>query len=105
MRVPVRVVCVLQIAALGLWVWWVSKVASDLSVFSSRSDGLLHFFQVVTLLGVIATIVPIIAALRSLFSVETWWWVKVHNALVLLASVAFAWFVLVFHLLDWSLRY
>ncbi len=105
LRVAVYVVCGLQLAVLAGWAIFLSKGFQDLDVLSAKNDGWLHLLQVAGMAGLVAGLIPLVAALQAWRRTGTWWWRRVHLTLVLLASLGFAWMQLAGHLLDWSLRY
>jgi CubicO group peptidase (beta-lactamase class C family) len=105
LRLAAYLACGLQLAVLAGWAVFFSKAATDLDVLSAKSNGWLHLLQVLGIAGLVAGVIPLVAALRAWLRGGTWWWTRVHYTLLLLATVGYAWMQLAGHLLDWSLRY
>lgn len=105
MRWVIRVLCAANLLFIGLVVAFFANVASDIGAFSSRSDGHLRLIQVIGLVGVVGAVFAIYYALRSWKSADVWLWTKVWNTLLAIAFVAFALFMLNWHLLTFSLMY
>jgi hypothetical protein len=105
MRWVIRVLCAANLLFSGLVVAFFANVASDIGAFSSRSDGHLRLIQVIGLVGMVGAVFAIYYALRSWKSADVWLWTKVWNTLLAIAFVAFAVFMLNWHLLTFSLTY
>jgi hypothetical protein len=98
-----RGVAALDLIALGTWALLISKMSND-SVDGSM-DGLMRFAQILTALGVVATLVALWNAFVTVTGSSRGWWGKLSSVIIALACVAFAWFVYAFHLLSFSLYY
>jgi len=103
LRLAVRVVCVLDLAFI---VGWGSIILglNDVAALSQQLDPWMRLMQVVGWLGVVG----LVATLDNLVRVwETphWWWVRLWDTGVALASIAFVWFLFNWHLLHWRLMY
>jgi len=105
LRTAVIAACGLQLAVLAGWAYFIAKGFGDLDVLSARSDGWLHFLQGMSLVGLVAGVVPLVAALAAWRRAGAWWWTRLYHTLLVLACAGYAWIVLAGHLLDWSLRY
>ena len=105
LRIGTRVAIAIDLLVLAAWFIFFSLGITDLSYFSTRSKPWLHLLQVITVLGIVATIIPLFGALRAWFRSGMWWWERVWTSLILLACLGYIWTVIVCRFLDWRLRY
>jgi CubicO group peptidase (beta-lactamase class C family) len=105
LHLVVRLVCALDIIVVALWTAWLMAGLNNLQYFGTAFNGKLHALQVLTLISVIASVIPLWAMIRAWTRQGAWWWSRVFNTVVVVACVAYIWFVLASHLLDFSLRY
>ena len=57
------------------------------------------------MLGAAGIILVAMGALRSWRDHNVWWWAKVWNAVVLIACVAYVWFLIYWNVLNFNLNY
>jgi CubicO group peptidase (beta-lactamase class C family) len=99
----VKLVCFIDIAYLiGLVL--VLNALQKLQLGSS-GDLKIHFLQVLGVLGGVGALIAIAAAIKSLTDSQQWVWYKIWNALLAVGCVAFIWFLVHWHLLNFNLRY
>jgi CubicO group peptidase (beta-lactamase class C family) len=99
----VKLVCFIDIAYLiGLVL--VLNALQKLQLGSS-GDLKIHFLQVLGVLGGVGALIAIVAAIKSLTDSQQWVWYKIWNALLAVGCVAFIWFLVHWHLLNFNLRY
>lgn len=101
-RLLVRLVCAADLAFVVAWFATLSGAFNDPAKLNRGLDPVLHVVELIGWVGVLGTLV----ALYHVFRVgKSGWWAKVRDAGVALASVGFAWFLLHWNLLNWSLNY
>jgi hypothetical protein len=103
LRRIVRIVCLLDIAAVMVVAYLATKAATP-GAFSTHLDPSMRLFQLFAFLGAIGSVAALIHAWRTLRS-NAWWWTKVHECVLAIACLAFAWFVVYWHMLTPTLRY
>lgn len=104
LRFWVRVVCVLDLAFLGCFALWLTSVEENIALLSSNYHAKLHALQVIGALGALGTLLAIGYCLRSWRS-EVWFWAKVWNTLLMLACLAYTFYLLNWHMLNFRLNY
>lgn len=72
---------------------------------ATGSEGKLHLWQFIGVLGGVAALLTIVAAIKSWGDSAQWVWTKIWNTLLAVGCVAFFWFLVHWHLLNFSLRY
>jgi CubicO group peptidase (beta-lactamase class C family) len=103
LRRLVRLVCLFDVAAVMVIAYLATKAATP-GAFSTHLDPSMRVFQLFAFLGAIGSIAAVIHASRTLRS-NAWWWTKVHECALAIACVAFAWFLVYWHMLTPGLRY
>jgi hypothetical protein len=98
----VRLVCAVDLAFVLAWFTALSGGFGDPAKLNRGLDPVLHMVELIGWVGVLGTL----GALYNVFRVgDRWWWAKVQDAGVALASVGFSWFLLHWNLLNWNLNY
>ena len=69
------------------------------------SEWKLHVWQFLGVLGGVAALITIVAALKSWSDAGQWVWTRIWNTLLAVGCVAFFWFLVHWHLLNFNLRY
>jgi hypothetical protein len=105
LRIIVRLVCLLNLAFVGALAAFFTMSDKDVGILSPRFDPVLRIIQIVGWLGVVGTLAVLYSTLRSWREPERWWLSKVADTVVAVASLAFVWFVYIWNMLHWSLRY
>ncbi|HZD93710.1 MAG TPA: hypothetical protein VE133_05610, partial [Candidatus Sulfotelmatobacter sp.] len=103
LRPWVRLVCAVNIAFLILFFLTISS--NSITALSSRNDLKFHVVQALGVLGAAGILVVVLAAFHSWSDSHVWFWTKVWNLLLLLASIAFVWFSFHWNLLNFNLNY
>ncbi len=101
----VRLVCVLDLVCLGGFTAWLMSVEDNIALLSSHFDMKLHLLQVAGALGALGAIISIVYCVRSWKDEGLWVWTKAWNTLLMLACLAFAFYVLNWHMLNFRLNY
>jgi CubicO group peptidase (beta-lactamase class C family) len=102
-RLWMRLVCAVNVLFVVIMVQTLSS--DNPGVFSERLDLNLNLVQAGGVLGVMGTVLVLIACLRFWRDQSLWFGAKVWSFLVLIACVGFTWFVLYWNLLDFSKNY
>jgi CubicO group peptidase (beta-lactamase class C family) len=105
LRTVARCICIANLAFVGLATLAVYKMTSTPQGLGLGADFDLRAIQVVGLLGVLGTLVVVYAALRSWREPQRWLWSRVWTTCLALACVVFAWWMLHWHLLNFTLHY
>jgi len=100
-----RAVATLQIIAIGAWLTFLLRGQSDLSQFSTANDGLLRMLELLTLVAVVATLVPLWEVAVAWRDTSRPWWSKASDVLAAMACVAMAWFFVSYHFVSLALDY
>jgi len=105
LRLTVRLVCLLDVVFVSALAVFFTMSDKDVGILSPRFDPVLRIIQIVGWLGVVGTLAVLYSALRSWREPERWWVSKLADTVIAVACVAFVWFVYVWNMLHWSLRY
>lgn len=105
LRVWIRVVCAIDLIFLALFIEWVSNAQDNLNLLSSSFDARLHALQVVGAIGVAGAALAIYYCAYSWRKSSLWVWTRIWNTLLLLACVAYVFFVVNWHMLNFHLNY
>ncbi len=73
-------------------------------LFDARLDPVLRLLQALGWVGAVGMLVVLYAAMKRWRGRE-WWLARVGDGLMGVAAVSFAWFLMYWHLLHFSLRY
>ena len=104
LRMMVRVVCLIYVIfALGMALTLSSEDPTTL--LSGKLDARLLFMQGIGVLGIVGSLVVIYAAIRSWGERNLWFWAKVWNLLVMLSTIALAWFAIHWNLVNFNMNY
>ncbi|HYL86137.1 MAG TPA: serine hydrolase domain-containing protein [Candidatus Angelobacter sp.] len=100
----VKVACFIDIAYLIGLVMVVTALEKP-GGLATGSEGKLHLWQFIGVLGGIAALITIVAAIKSWADSGQWVWYKIWNTLLAVGCVGFFWFLVHWHLLNFSLHY
>jgi CubicO group peptidase (beta-lactamase class C family) len=104
LRLAIRLVCAIDLLfAIGLLIMVAS--VNDLTVLSGKLDPWFILFEVIALIGAIATLLVIYATLRLWRAQNLWKLARWLNLLIVLACLAFAWFVIHWNMVNFNLNY
>ena len=99
----VKIACIIDIAYLiGLAL--ILNALEKLEL-GAGGDTKVHLLQVLGVLGGIGALLAIVAAIKSWADAQQWVWYKIWNTLLAVGCVSFFWFLVHWHLLNFSLRY
>jgi len=98
-----RGVVALDLVALASWAFLVTKL--DNEHVDGSMDGLLRIAQILTALGVVATLIPLWNAFVTVTGSSRGWWGKTSSVIIALAALAYVWFMVSLHFLSFSLLY
>ena len=105
LRIIARLACLLDLIFVIALATFFTMTEKDIGLLSPRFDPVLRIIQIVGWLGIVGTLAVLYSALRSWREPERWWLSKVADTVIAAACVAFVWFVYVWNMLHWSLRY
>jgi CubicO group peptidase (beta-lactamase class C family) len=103
-RLLTRIVCAI-IAAFPLGLLALGMSVKGPTDIGPHLEPWIHLLQCVGVAGALGALILVYNALRSGFRRGGWWFSRAHDAAMGVAAVGFVWFVLVWHLLDFSTRY
>lgn len=104
-RLLVRLACLFDLVFLCGLTAFFTVSEKDIGLLSPRFNPLLRCIQIIGWIGVLGTIAALYNVLLSWADKGRWLWSKVGDSLVALGCLAFVWFVFVWNMLHWSLRY
>ena len=100
----VKIACFVDIAYLcGLML--VLNALEKPGGLGSSGDRRLHLWQLIGVLGGVGALITIIAAIKSWADEQQWVWYKIWNTLLAVGCVGLFWFLVHWHLLNFSLNY
>jgi hypothetical protein len=105
LRIIARLACLLDLIFVIALATFFTMTEKDIGLLSPRFDPVLRIIQIVGWLGIVGTLAVLYSALRSWREPERWWLSKLADTVIAAACVAFVWFVYVWNMLHWSLRY
>ncbi|MEP6620244.1 MAG: serine hydrolase domain-containing protein [bacterium] len=100
LRLIMRVTCFTALLFLALRAKLLASISSDISAVSSSNDGYVHVLQVIGFAAMLGLPVAIAYCALSWRTGALWVWSKVWNTILAVGFVAFALFVLNWHLLS-----
>jgi CubicO group peptidase (beta-lactamase class C family) len=104
LRLIVRLTCLLDLVFLVLFVGFFAMAEKDIGILSPRFNPLLRTIQLVGWLGLLGTLAALYGAWQS-WKERHWWLSRLGDTLIAVSCLGFAWFVFVWNMLHWSLRY
>ena len=104
LRLLVRLTCLLDLVFLALFVGFFAMAEKDIGILSPRFNPLLRTIQIVGWLGLLGTLAALYAAWQS-WKERHWWLSRLGDTLIAVSCLGFVWFVFVWNMLHWSLRY
>jgi len=104
LRLAIKLVCAINLLfVVGLATAF--SVAEDLTFLSGKLDPWIVLLQIVGLIGVLGTLLVIYATLRLWRVPNIWKGVRWLNLLIVLACIAFTWFVLYWKMVNFNMNY
>jgi len=104
LRLAIKLVCAIQVIFAFGFLGMLSG-ADDLTLLSGKLDPWIMLLEIVALIGAIGTLVVIYATLRLWREPNLWRGVRWLNVLIMLACIAFTWFVIHWNLVNLNLKY
>ena len=104
LRVLVRIVCLLYVVFAAAWLGILSGL-NDLGKLSGSRDSLFRLVQIVGWIGIVGALVALYDGWLATRESSRWWWGRLHAVALAIACVGFAWFILHWHMLNFSLKY
>jgi CubicO group peptidase (beta-lactamase class C family) len=104
LRLIVRLTCLLDLVFLVLFVGFFAMAEKDIGILSPRFNPLLRTIQLVGWLGLLGTLAALYGAWQS-WKERQWWLSRLGDTLIAVSCLGFVWFVFVWNMLHWSLRY
>lgn len=105
LRLLVRLACLFDLLFLCGFAAFFMVSEKDIGLLSPRFNPLLRLIQIIGWIGVLGTIAALYNVMLSWADRGRWLWSKLGDAVVVLGCLAFVWFVFVWNMLHWSLRY
>ena len=103
-RLAIKLVCAIDlIFVLGLAATF--SAADELTLLTGKLDPLMLTLEAVSLIGAVATLVVIFATLRMWNARNLWRGVRWLNLIITLACLAFTWFVIHWHMINFNMKY
>ena len=100
-----RIVALLFCVTFGAWFWFVLAGRADLALFDTASDAFIRSLQGLSVIAMIAALIPMMAFLTALRDRQRPWWTKVTDGLIVIASLVLSGFLIDYHFLTLSLNY
>ncbi len=100
-----RIFALIDVVAIGGWAAFLLSGQLRLSVFDAQSDGLVRILQLLSIMAIAGTIVPIIEFGTALRDPNRIWWTKFTDGLIVTASLALAWFLINYNFITVSTNY
>ncbi len=100
----IRLVVLCDLAFFASWLVLLASAGGD-PLLSSSLDPTLRAMQLVGWLGSLGTLVILYGVVRLWRARGEWWVSHLGNLVIAVAAVMFSWFLLYWHLLDFSLKY
>jgi hypothetical protein len=100
-----RTVCVLNLLLLVALGICVAYVENNIGLLNSRFDGRLRAIQLLAVIDVLGAFVGIWYFVGSWREFNLWFWTRIWNSLLMLASIGYAAFLLNWHIVSFSLNY
>jgi CubicO group peptidase (beta-lactamase class C family) len=105
LRFMVRMVCVVYLIFFGAFAGFFIAGLKDIGILSPHYNPLLRVIQMVGWLGILGTVIVLYNVLRSWKSADRWLWSKIGDSLIAVACLGAVWFVFMWNMLHWSLKY
>jgi CubicO group peptidase (beta-lactamase class C family) len=103
LRLGTRIVCVFILASYIAWSVPLLRLMRDITE-SASLDPWFRFAQILTSISMVLTIIAVINLIVVWFQ-SRWWWSKIWETLIGLASLAFVWFAIFGRLWEKTLMY
>ena len=103
LRLAVRVVCALDLACI---LGWASIILGldDVAALNPPLDPWMRLLQIIGWLGIVGLVITLDNLVRA-WELPRWWWARLWDTGIALASIAFVWLLFNWHLLHWRLMY
>lgn len=103
-RLIIKLVCAIDLTfAVALLATF--SAASDLAFLSGKLDPWLLILEAIGLIGAIGTLVVIFATFRMWSAPNLWKGTRWLNLIIMLACIAFTWFVIHWHMINFNMNY
>jgi CubicO group peptidase (beta-lactamase class C family) len=100
-----RIVALIDIVMIGGWLAFLLSGQFHLDVFSSKNDVYVRILQLLSVLAVAGSVVPILQFIFALRDRSQPWWTKATDGMNAVSAISIAWFVFAFRLVTLSLNY
>jgi CubicO group peptidase (beta-lactamase class C family) len=100
-----RIMAFVYVATFAGWTWFLIAGQLRLPVFDAPADGLVRGLQLLSLIAIAGTIVPILEFVAALRDRQRPWWTKATDGFVVVACVVLATFLISYNFLTPSLNY
>ena len=100
-----RIVALIDLVFLGGYFGALAYGSEHLDFFDTSADWLFLALQVLGVIGIVGTLVPLYELRLALADGERPWWTKVTDACIALACLATVWFAFTINLVNFHLNY
>lgn len=100
-----RIVALIDLAFLGGYFGALAYGSEHLDFFDTSSDWLFLTLQILGVIGIVGTLVPLYEFRLALADGERPWWTKVTDGFIVLACLATVWFAFTINLVNFHLNY
>jgi CubicO group peptidase (beta-lactamase class C family) len=100
-----RVVAWIYVATFAGWAWFLVSAQLSLAVFDSPSDPLVRVLQLLSVIAIAGTIIPILEFVAALRDRERPWWTKATDGFIVVACIVLATFLISYNFITLSLNY
>lgn len=98
-----KIACIIDIVYLIGFIWMLNLLQK--LQLGTRGSWKIHLLQAIGVLGGIGALLTIVTAIKSWADSQQWVWYKIWNTLLAIGCAAFFWFLVHWHLLNFSLNY
>jgi CubicO group peptidase (beta-lactamase class C family) len=105
LRLLVRLVCALDILLVVGWAILLTTAQRNIAMLTSRADGWFRLLQILALLAAAGTLVYLYNLYKSWSGDSRWFWTKLVDGMLALASLGFLWIIWIGNLLHFSLKF
>jgi hypothetical protein len=105
MRMLVRLVCIAYLVFFAAFATFFSLAFKDIGLLSPHFNPYLRLIQLVGWLAVLGTVIALINAVRVWKSPDRWIWSRISETVIAVACLGGVWFIFVWNLLHWNLKY
>jgi CubicO group peptidase (beta-lactamase class C family) len=103
-RLAVRLVCILDLAILAGWAFFISGT-EEIENLSRSRDPLLILLQILGVFAALGTLIVLVDVLKTASKTGVWIWSKIFSIALGFSCLGFVWFIWHWNLINFNLRY